>query len=772
LRLPLLVAAAAAWSLGTLAAHELPELPGAQWLVPLTLLAVAALRCAALRLPLVMAAAAAWTCFNAGARLAERLPAAMLGQDFELAGNVGGFPTAAPGQVTFPFDVAAPRPAGVPARVRLTWYDPPQGLQAGDRLALSARLRPPRGTRNPGGFDYEQWLLVNGYGATGYVRAARVVDPTDDGLAVGWLRFRAELAGRIGAASADADGVALLTALALGERFRFTEQHWADFRRTGTSHLVAVSGMHVALLGLVVFVVLRRTWLRLPAAVADYDLEVASAASVLATGYYAALTGFALPAQRSLVMIAVALAALVSRRRLGVTQLVAATLLIVLVWDPFAPLSASFWLSFVAVAILLALAAPRPLRTAAAGRLRRGMHIVLEFVRLQWWIGLALLPLTAWYFGEASVVGPLVNLVAIPLFNLVLVPVTVLVTLALSFDAWAELATPLAHAAAALAGGTVRSLHAVAELPGAAVALPLPPRPALAVAALGILFAVFGAALPGRRLAWLALLPFVVPAARTPAHGSARVVVLDVGHGLAMLVETHNFVLLFDAGPTAPSGFDSGEELVLPALAASGRRRLDRLVVSHADNDHAGGAAAIVAAFPQVDVLKGPDVAALEGRTCTRGQQWEWDGVRFTILHPDLDFSARGNESSCVLKIEAGSSSLLVTGDIERRGESAVLAQPIAADVVVVPHHGSATSSSPPFVAGVGARYAIVSAGYANRWGFPRAEVRERWERSGAVMTVTGDSGAVSVLLAPDRLVVTAERDRRHRYWHAPRFPW
>jgi competence protein ComEC len=757
--------------LGTLAAHELPDLPGWLWLAPLLLLALAALRCAALRPPFVLAAAAAWTCCWAGERLAERLPAAALGQDFELAGTVGGFPSVAPGQVTFPFDAADPRPGGVPRRMRLTWYDAPP-LTAGDSLRVTARLRPPRGTHNPGGFDYEQWLLVNSYGATGYVRAGAVVSTDPPSFGTAWLRFRAELAARIGRTSSDADGVALLTALALGERFRFTEQHWADFRRTGTSHLVAVSGMHVALLGLVVFVTLRRAWLRLAPPLASYDLEVAAAASVLATGYYAALTGFAVPAQRSLVMIAIALAVLVSRRRIGVAQLLAATLLVVLVWDPFAPLSASFWLSFVAVAILLALAAPRPLARASPSRLQRGTRTVLEFVRLQWWIGLALLPLTAWYFGEASVVGPLVNLVAIPLFNLVLVPLTVLATLALSFDALTVWAAPLVHATAALAGGTVRALHAIAELPAASVPLPLPPWPALAVAAAGVAVAVCGTALPGRRLAWLALLPIGMPAVRVPPHGSARVVVLDVGHGLAVLVETRTARLLFDAGPTAPSGFDSGKEIVLPALAASGRRGLDRFIVSHADNDHAGGAPAVVAAFPDVDVLKGPDVVALRGRVCAQGEKWEWDGVRFAILHPGADFAARGNESSCVLKIEAGASSLLVTGDIERRGERAVAEQPIEADVVIVPHHGSATSSSPPFIAAVGAEHAIVSAGYANRWGFPRAEVRERWQQSGAVMSVTGDSGAISVLLAPDHIAVAAERDGRHRYWHAPTFPW
>ena len=210
--------------------------------------------------------------------------------------------------------------------------------------------------------------------------------------------------------------------------------------------------------------------------------------------------------------------------------------------------------------------------------------------------------------------------------------------------------------------------------------------------------------MPGRRLAWLALLPLGLPALRVPPHGSARVAVLDVGHGLAVLVETRSSRLLFDAGPTAPSGFDSGEEIVLPALAASGRRGLDRLIVSHADNDHSGGAAAVIAAFPNVDVSKGPDVAALPGRVCIRGERWEWDGVRFTILHPDELFAARGNDSSCVLAVEAGSSSLLLTGDIERRGEVPCSRSFDSRRRVVVPHHGSLTSSSPPFVAAVAPR--------------------------------------------------------------------
>jgi competence protein ComEC len=510
----------------------------------------------------------------------------------------------------------------------------------------------------------------------------------------------------------------------------------------------------------------RRVWLRLPQPLASYDLEAAAAAGGLATAYYAALTGFAVPAQRSLLMIVVALGLLLRRRSVGLLQGLAAALLAVLIFDPFAPLGASFWLSFVAVAVVLVLAAPRRVRaTRGSARLAHGAAAVAG---LQWSIGLALLPLTAYLFAEVSLLGPLVNLVAIPLFNLVLVPLTLLATLACSFDLLAPgLGILLIHGVGWLASHTVAILHALGELPVAALSVPAPPPITLWLAALGVAFALPAHPLPGRRLAWLAVLPMFVALPRPPPLGAARIVVLDVGHGLAVIVETNAHRLLFDAGPTFPSGFDSGEEVVVPALHASGRRGLDRLIVSHSDNDHAGGAAAVLAAFPRADVLHGPDVAALGGRRCERGEEWQWDGVRFLVLHPPAEFAARGNESSCVLKIAAAGGSVLLTGDIERRGETAVegLAD-LRADVVVVPHHGSATSSSAGLVRAVAADYAIVSAGHANRWGFPKPVVRARWEDAGAAVLVTGDSGAITVDVAAGITVLT-ERDGRHRYWQS-----
>ncbi|HEY8521219.1 MAG TPA: DNA internalization-related competence protein ComEC/Rec2 [Gammaproteobacteria bacterium] len=749
---------------GNLAAHALPALPGPAWHVALAVGALALLRVAALRGVVFAVAAFAWTVHAAGERLADRLPRASLGADFAVTGWIDSFPTSASGQSTFGFTVDERRPAGVPRRIRLTWYSPPETPRAGERWSLVVRLRPPRGLRNPGGFDYERSLLTEGFGATGYVRSAERLDTGDDGAGWrrAWLRYRASIAARLAAAAPDGEGAALLTALAIGERFGFEERHWTDFRRTGTSHLVAVSGMHVALLGMLAFAAVRWATLRLPPAAAAFDLECAALAAAAATVYYAALTGFAVPAQRSLVMILVALAVLASRRYVAPTAGLGAALLLVLAWDPFAPLAASFWLSFGAVCALLLLASPRRVRAAPAGRGGRVARLAAQLCGLQTTIGIALLPLTAVFFGEVSLVGPLVNLAAIPWFNLVLVPLTLLATLALPLGVLGELAT---QGAALLAGWTLAALHALAAPSWAALAVPTPGLAAALVACAGTLLALPAHALPARRLAWLALLPLFVGRSAAPEEGAARLRVLDVGHGLAVLVETRAHRLLFDAGARYPSGFDVGREVVLPVL---GGARLDKLVVSHADNDHAGGAAAVLEAAPDVDVLKGPDVTALGGIRCRAGQRWTWDGVEFRMLHPPPGFAPLGNETSCVLAVHAAGHAALVTGDIEARAEARLARDAaVAADVVVVPHHGSATSSSAPFVAATDAAVAVVSAGYANRWGFPRPDVRERWERAGATLWVTGDRGAVTVDLGPSGVAVRAERDRGRRYWHA-----
>jgi competence protein ComEC len=579
----------------------------------------------------------------------------------------------------------------------------------------------------------------------------------------------------------DADAAALTTALCLGERTGFTDRHWTSLRRTGTTHLVAISGMHVGLIATMTFWIVLRIGLRLPYAAARHAWEAAACVTALVAALYAALAGFAVPTQRALVMLVVVLTVVVAKRSVPRGFGLAAALLVLIFYDPFATLSASFWLSFGAVALLVLLASrerPRARPVAVRSAAARAQRWLGTFVRMQWCITLGLVPLVVAYFAEVSLVSPLVNFVAIPLFSIVLVPLALAAAACIRFGVDGFGIVPLT---AALTTAVWQALDAVSAWPWAAVELPT--RGAgVGAALLGAVWAALPYhALPGRRLAWIAALGLAIEPPERPAHGVANVTVAEVGHGLAVLVETRHHRLLYDAGPVFRSGFDTGGEIVLPLAKRSGRDDLDLLVLSHGDSDHAGGAGALLEAFPDARLVHGPDVEwpgdvpeVPEARreVCERGRRWMWDGVAFAILHPEAGFAPLGNESSCVLEVRARHRTMLLTGDVEARGERALVRQgSLRADVVVVAHHGSRTSSSQPFVDAVAPRYAIVSAGHDNRWGFPRPEVRARWEARGAVMVVTGDTGAIRLSLGPEPLVLQTARGARKRYWEPERVP-
>jgi len=364
---------------------------------------------------------------------------------------------------------------------------------------------------------------------------------------------------------------------------------------------------------------------------------------------------------------------------------------------------------------------------------------------VQWYMSLGLVPVTALFFNEVSLISPFVNVIAIPLFSFVLVPLTLVAAALVHVNGVGEYL--VAYAGFPLQWAW-NMLTAVGEWPWSSVLLSPPPGWVLAAAALGTLAAMAAWPLPARNLAWLTLLPVLWWEPVRPDRGGAVVDVLDVGHGLAVLVETRSHTLLYDAGALYRSGFDTGREIVVPAMRAKAWESLDTVVVSHGDNDHAGGVPAVLEAFPGAQVLMGPDVELPGGEICRTGQSWTWDDVRFEILHPDPAFHYRGNDSSCVLKITTSAGSVLLTGDVEAAGERALMADPglLAADVVVVPHHGSATSSSAALVRESAPGHAVVSAGYLNHWGFPKPAVVERWQRIGAEVVTTGEAGATPTL--------------------------
>ena len=743
--------------------HQLPVLPTRQFLSAILVLALIAFRWSPLAT--VVALAFCWTALDAQNGLAVRWPVDADGQDVRLVGWVDELPSRDAGRTLFSFRVVESETDVPLRRVRLSWYDPAPALVAGQLLEVEARLRSPRGLVNPGGFDYERWLFLEHYDATGYVREGRIDPIQARGLSQRWLTIRANLATRLGRSIEDPDGSVLVQALALGERGGFEDRHWSVLQRTGTSHLVAVSGLHIGMIGALSYWVVLQIVLFMPYWIARQAHSLAAGISILPATIYAALAGFTLPTRRALIMLLVIQSLVIARRRWPLGSGLCLALICIVLFDPLASLTASFWLSFGAVGLLVAVASG--VDTPLAEPPFRAFSQLSGFFRLQLALTLGLAPLVIWYFGQFSVVSLFVNLIAIPAFGLIVVPLSLIAAMAAAFGADG---IGLITLSGAVAEWVWRSLEWAASGRFAAFELSRPPLLVFLLAVAAIAMSITRHGLPGRRLALLGLVPLGLDHREALAPGFASATVLDVGHGLAVAIETAEHRLLYDAGPSYQSGFDAGAEIVAPALSALSARPLDLLILSHGDSDHAGGAQAIVEQYPGARVLAGPDVEQLAAERCVAGQSWTWDQVRFRVLHPPAGFFPVGNESSCVILMETQSGKLLLTGDIERRAESILTGNAdLAADIVVVPHHGSLTSSTASFVATVSPQAAIASAGHNNRWNFPRPEVQRRWQDVGASLFVTGKHGAIRVTFDANGIALSPTGNSRRRYWQANR---
>ncbi|MBL8454388.1 MAG: DNA internalization-related competence protein ComEC/Rec2 [Zoogloea sp.] len=727
---------------------------------------------ALLALTLLGALLAGWgyAAWRADLRLADSLPVEWEGRDVVLSGIVASLPQDFERGVRFDFhveDSAAP----VPPLISLAWYRGfrdeemhtlPE-IHAGERWVLTVRLKRPHGNVNPHGFDYEGWLLQQGIRATGYVRPAegnRRIEARAPGLMYTIERVREAVRERFRQALPEGPYAGVLVALAVGDQRAIPPEQWRVFARTGISHLVAISGMHVTM-GAALFAALAGLgWRRTPALALRWPAQQAGVAVGFCVALvYCLLAGWGVPAQRTLYMLGCVALALVLRRDTAPSRVLALALGVVLVLDPWAATAAGFWLSFGAVALLFLVSTGR---VGPEGRL-------VGVLRTQWAVTLGLIPALLVLFQQFSLVSPLANAIAIPLVSFIVTPLALLFAL-LPLQILAD----LAHGSFVL---TMVPVNWLGSLPGAAWHQAAPP-PALAVTAtLGCLWALLPRGTPARWLGLAMLIPLVSWAPPRPLAGEARVTVLDVGQGLAVHVQTATHDLLYDTGPAFSADANSGERILLPYLRATGVRRLQALVVTHQDNDHAGGAEAVLDGIPVDQVrssLPGNHpvrlIAGARDVPCAAGQAWEWDGVRFDMLHPAPGASAaKTNDQACVLRVEAAGRRLLLTSDIEAVSEAGLLqrdAAALASDVLVVPHHGSRTSSTPPFIAATSPRWVVFPVGYRNRFRHPNPEVRARWEASGAGMLRTDESGAVSFDLGAAGLQPEAERARQPRYWH------
>jgi len=678
-------------------------------------------------------------------RISEDLAGDSLVIDFKVA----SFPSQSGSTVSF---LAVPaNDERLPPRIRLSWFKPPVEIRYGDLWRLEVRLRRPRGHRNAGGFDYEAWLFREKIGAVGYVVSSRRNHLLVAEAAGITERVRRRFVARVHQLVGHKEQASVLVALVVGTRHLITAEQWDRYARTGTSHLVAISGLHIGLAAAAAYLVTL-----LIAGIVGGDgnhHRIAVICSIIVALLYAQVSGFAVPARRASLMLALAGLALLRKQRPELLRIVSAACMALAIAAPLSTMAPGFVLSFAAVIVLIWIA-----------QRRQSMKLVV----VQMMLFFGLLPLTVFFFDRIVFAALPVNLLAVPLFSFVTVPLSLM---GLLLDGPLQL---VGDQAIVLAGKSVGVLDALitfaASASWAAYTVPALAGLAWLTIVLPIVWVIFPPGWPGRYLAWLGVVAVLLQEPRRPEAGCVAVDVLDVGHGLAVVVRTHQHAMLYDTGPSYRGGGSSAESIVLPFLTNIGFGAIDPMVVSHADLDHAGGVAAIVAGTSVGRILSGEELTTVDSMPCHSGQHWTRDGVEFQVLHPPPGSGFDGNDRSCVVLIETGQFRILLSGDIEQPAEYRLVREGLLppVDVVLVPHHGSRTSSSKPFVHALSPSVAIVSAAFGNHWGFPKEDIVARWEAVGARVLSTATSGAIGLHMCADSGVVSISQYRvdNRRIWH------
>lgn len=754
---------------GILLFHGLPEPPHYWWgLLGLPILIGLRSGISLLRLPVLVSLGFLWALVRTDAGFPLQLPAHLESEDLRVRGWVASIPKPSFRKTRFQLEVDSLRHGQtvIPfeGKLQLNWYhQTPVSLQVGDKWELTVRLKRPRGLVNPGGFDYERWLFTKGIAARGYVRDRPQPQLLKEAARYPLDRFRQRLAERLSTGLPDNPYTGILVALAVGERQGITARQWEVFARTGTGHLMAISGLHIGLIAALTFFLARRAWSWCPPLMRYCPAAKAAALlALLSAAGYALLAGLSLPTQRALIMVSVVMLALLLQRSVIPSRGLVLALLAVLILDPAAPLNGGFWLSFGAVGAILYM---------ATGRIGRGWSLS-RWITLQLAITLTLLPATLSLFGQITVLSPLANLITIPWASVTVVPLTLLaVSAGLVSD---TLQTVLLELAALALDWLWRFLVWLGDSPLAMFPYPAPPAWVLFFVLPGILLCLAPWGLPGRWLGLPLCLPLLFLPKATPAEGEVWFTLLDVGDGMAAVIRTSRHVLVYDTGPRLGVNFDAGRAAVIPFLRQQGRGRIDTLIISHADSRHTGGTRSLLGQFEVDRILtSSPHEVPVNGaQNCRLGQRWEWDDVRFEILHPPEGHRFSGDNASCVLRVEGRHGELLLTGDIETSAQAALagaFGPALRADILVAPHHGTREPPLPDLIAAVAPRYVLFSTGYRNRFGYPRPETVQRYTHYGARVLDTVSHGAISFRIEEKKgLVPETHRQQVRRYWHSP----
>lgn len=714
-------------------------------------------RCCNFYIPIFFMAGFLWAAYNSHAILSWTLPHTLEGKPLVLTGTIASLVTTDNSAQHFNFSTTIKQPV----LLRLSWPNHHARLLPGDVWQITVKLKRIHGMENPGGFDVEKWALQEHLRATGYV----IDDPKNDYISHSLFNYpfaqiRQLVKERIESTLADSSMLPWVLALAVGDRSEVNSTDWEVLRKTGTNHLMAIAGLHIGLLAAAMAWLLACGWRQSPRLLFLLPVMEAEMCAALVSGFiYAMLAGFSLPSCRACLMLCVFAAASLGRRKVNVWIIWSLALLSVLVLDPLAVLSDSFWLSFGTIALVI---------YGMRGRLQP-QGIWWKWCRIQWVIGIGLIPFTLYFFQECSLISLAANSVAIPWLAFFILPVVMAGVVCLF------ICPPLGQLLMTLSTVTLQllwgGLNWFAATPFSSVSIIIPDSSYLLLSVIAVFLLLLPAGQCGRWLGLVWCLPVLLYMPPRPAAGDAWLTVLDVGQGLAAVVKTKSHTLIYDAGPKLSEKMDSGENVVVPYLQLD-RRPLDALVISHGDNDHIGGAPAIIKAFKIQHIYTSvPDkLPTSVTEYCLVGKSWSWDGVEFAFLYPTQEMLDKVNDSSCVLQVKIGKQTILLPGDIEKAAELALLArvpEQLQASVMLAPHHGSKTSGLQGFIAAVDPQYIIYATGYRNKYKFPHPDVVDSYAAINANQLNTTESGAMTFKLEAVRPLMPPERFRvsHPHYW-------
>lgn len=758
------------------------------------------------------------TAARAEYRLADTLESSNENRVSRVVLRVAELPRLSPDSRQFQAEVISSIPAGVPSRILVSWAAPdwagPYGgtdrkpaefpaLIPGQVWRMSLTLKKPHGNRNPHAFDYESYLFAHGVRATGSVRGTPKYLHDEPWASLPVVAQRARHYVRA-AMQPHLEGKrygAVLLALAIGDQASVDASDWQIFNRTGITHLVSVSGSHITMIaalgGSLVFWLWRRLRFRGHALAEHLPAQVAAAvAALLIAWLYCLLAGWGVPARRTFLMLVVVAAAYLLRLPMNASRLLSLVAFAVVLLDPWALLASGFWLSFGAVYVLLASAGwwGSSVGREPLSRRQRWRAALATAVRLQLAITVGLMPILALVFHEVSLASPLANAYAIPVISVVVTPLSLLLAGAALVPGLESLAAGFAWLGHAALDWIMVPTVWLADFRAASFNVAAAPLWLTLIAMLGLFLAVTPYGIPFRNMAWLFMLPALLWVPKRPPQGGWDMYALDVGQSGAVLVQTAGHTLLFDTGLRRSATSDDGARTVWPFMRALGMKKLDVMVVSHPDIDHAGGIRSLLQAVPVEQSYSSFDLSdylkrearllgvpgqlpplPLAMSPCEYGMTWQIDGVAFEFLWPLGAAAAsrpaknkKRNDQGCVLRIRGQYHSVLLPGDIGSVPEAALVSRGLEpVDVVLAAHHGSKNSSSPQFVAAVQAGHVVAQAGLWNRYGHPSPEVQARWEDSGTAFWRTDQQGAVTIRSRSEELTVSSEREFSRRYWQS-----